>query len=75
MIFVYFCRIASLASLILLILKLHNHAYSFLTVVAGLFLTSIMFSLGFGPQRRHWDARFLIALITTVGIAAFWFFA
>ena len=75
MIFAYLCRIASLASLVVLILKVDNHGWTVLTIVVGLFLTLTMFWLGVVPEHRGrgWHARFLIALITVIGIAAFWF--
>src|SRR5215472_7471471 len=74
MIFAYLCRIASLAPLAILILKVHNHGWTVLSIIVGLFLTVIMFWLGVVPEYRgrRLDARFLIALITVVGIAAFW---
>ncbi|PYS48542.1 MAG: hypothetical protein DMG13_25335 [Acidobacteria bacterium] len=77
MIFAYLCRIASLASLVILILKVHNHVWTVLSIIAGLFFTIIMFWLGVVPEHRGrgWDARFVIALITVVGIGAFWFLA
>ena len=75
MILAYLCRIASLAPLVILILKVRNHDWTVLSIIVGLFLTVIMFWLGVVPEHRArgWDARFLIALITVVGIAAFWF--
>ena len=77
MIFAYLCRIASLASLVILILKVHNHGLTVLTIIVGLFLTSIMLWLGVVPEHRGRDSdtRFVISLITVVGIAAFWFLA
>jgi hypothetical protein len=75
MIFAYLCRIASLAPLVILILKVHHHEWSVLSIIAGLFLTIIMFWLGVVPEHRGrgWDARIVIALITVFGIGAFWF--
>src|SRR5262245_18141870 len=52
MIYAYLCRIASLASLMVLILKVHDLAELFLTVVVGLFLTLIIFWLGVAPEHR-----------------------
>jgi hypothetical protein len=77
MIFVYLCRIASLASLTILILKVHNHGWTVLSIIAGLFFTVIMFWLGVVSENRGrgGGARFVIALITVVGIGAFWFLA
>ena len=75
MILSYFCRIASLVPLVILILKVRNHDWSVLSIIVGLFLTVIMFWLGVVPEHRgrRWDARLLIAPLTVVGIAAFWF--
>lgn len=77
MIFAYRCRTASLAPLVILILKVRNHDWSVLSIVAALFFTVVMFWLGVVPEdrERRWDARFLIALIAVVGIGAFWFLA
>lgn len=77
MIFAYLCRIASLAPLVILTLKVSNHSWSVLSVIVGLFLAVVMFWLGAVPEHRdrRWDARFPIALIAVIGIAAFWFLA
>ena len=75
MTFAYLCRIASLAPLAILILKLHNHDWSVLSIIAGLFLTTVMLWLSVVQEHRGrgWDARFVIALLTVVGIGTFWF--
>ena len=75
MTFRYFCRVASLVPLVILILKVLNHDWSVLSIIAGLFLTVIMLWLGMVPDHRGrgWDARIVIALLTCVGIGAFWF--
>jgi len=75
MIFAYLCRIASLAPLVILILKVHNHSWTVLSIIVGFFLTVIMFWLGVVPEHRGkaWDTRIVIALITVVGIGAFRF--
>ena len=75
--FAYLCRVVSLAPMTILILKVHNHDWTVLSLIAGLFLTFTMFWLGVVPEQRReaWDARFAIALITVVGIGVFWFLA
>ena len=60
MIFAYLCCIASLAPLAILILKVHNHGWTVLSIVMGLFLTVIMFWLGLrgDPNASFISAKF-----------------
>ena len=71
----YLCRIASLVPLAILILKVHNHDWSVLSIIVGVFLAAVMLSLGVVPEHRGrgWDTRFVIALLTVVAIGTFWF--
>ncbi len=75
MIFAYLYRFASLACFVVLILNLHKHGWHVVSVLIGVFLTLILFSLGVAPERRQrgWEARWLIATIAVAGIAAFRF--
>ena len=77
MTFAYLCRIASLAPLVILIMKVRDHDWSVLSIIAGLFLTVVMFWLGGVPEQRARgrEARYLIALTTVVGIATLWLLA
>ena len=75
MMFAYLCRFAGLASFVVLILNVHKHGWHVISVAIGVFLTLVLFSLGVAPERRQrgWEARWLIATIAVVGLAAFRF--
>jgi hypothetical protein len=63
----YAFRLFGALCVLALVTKVYKHGWQIDNIVTGLFLSTIMFSLGVAPERRNrgWVIRYLVAFVAT----------